>query len=283
MKKRRTDEQMQMMGADRGAAMKAEAEAEIAAASPPGFDFTSLGAWLDAVKRAHVPHVPAELVASIPKVALQHFDDVPGELQDESKAFWTKIDRAKEDGYMLRWDWCAPSEVKGRMANGAYAWAPQMVDHFTIDDPRAYDMMGDTPGDIAHVWKRPWVQALILEGYPVEFRVFVRANEIAGISSYYPQRPIPSDFTHLDAILEQIRSDTRAIMRHIKLPLWSYVLGEVPYFDLRRLHCTMDFMVTRSGILFLEGGPPHTPDWGAHPCCFRPGEVAGVALSDQNE
>jgi len=47
---------------------------------------------------------------------------------------------------------------------------------------------------------------------------------------------------------------------------------------------TADFVVTEDDeVLFLEGGPPHTALWGAHPCCFVPGNVEGVALMNRNE
>ncbi len=47
------------------------------------------------------------------------------------------------------------------------------------------------------------------------------------------------------------------------------------------VHFTADFIVTsKDEILFLEGGPPH--ELGAHPCCFQPGEIQGVALENRN-
>ena len=45
---------------------------------------------------------------------------------------------------------------------------------------------------------------------------------------------------------------------------------------------TMDFLVTQQDeVLFLEGGPSHRH--GAHPCCFEPGHIDGIALEDRNE
>ena len=47
------------------------------------------------------------------------------------------------------------------------------------------------------------------------------------------------------------------------------------------VHFSADFLVTLdSRVLFLEGGPPH--GLGAHSCCFRPGEIEGVAFEDRN-
>ncbi|WP_163450886.1 hypothetical protein, partial [Escherichia coli] len=53
--------------------------------------------------------------------------------------------------------------------------------------------------------------------------------------------------------------------------------------DLTRNQFTADFVRLADGsISFLEGGPPHTPKFGAHPCCFVAGEIGGVALIDRN-
>ena len=44
------------------------------------------------------------------------------------------------------------------------------------------------------------------------------------------------------------------------------------------IHFTTDFIVKQDySLLFLEGGPLH--ELGAHPCCFHPGEIAGVVLT----
>ena len=45
---------------------------------------------------------------------------------------------------------------------------------------------------------------------------------------------------------------------------------------------TADFVMTADRqILLLEGGPPHLPTFGAHPCCFQPGQIAGDAYTPQ--
>jgi hypothetical protein len=58
-------------------------------------------------------------------------------------------------------------------------------------------------------------------------------------------------------------------------------------YPLDSISCTLDFMETEEkGMALLEGGPPHTPIGGAHPCGFVGGsfspkegcKINGVAL-----
>ena len=131
-----------------------------------------------------------------------------------------------------------------------------------IDDPRFADILYDygerNGASSLPVWRRPWITAQIEEGYPVEFRVFARDGGILGLSSYYPQRPLP-----LTSLI--MRSCERILQYSERL------IEQVANFS-------ADWLVRPDGeILFLEGGPPHHE--GAHPCCFPVGKIQGLALS----
>ena len=128
------------------------------------------------------------------------------------------------------------------------------------------------------IWSRPWINARIIGGYPVEYRVFVYDGQAMGVSNYYPQRPLTNHRKHIDAIGHY----TQALIDVIDPPfLWNYSPFH-EYFDTEGVHFTADYIVDADdNVTFLEGGPPH--HLGAHPCCFPTGETQGLALTPKNE
>ncbi|MCE5224392.1 MAG: cell division cycle 123 family protein, partial [Porphyromonadaceae bacterium] len=109
---------------------------------------------------------------------------------------------------------------------------------------------------------RPWVKAKYENRYPVEFRVFVQDGEILGVSNYYPQMNLSEEYT-------QYAEESIEITKKL--------LGTTPSF-------TADYILTENyELLYLEGGPPHLMCGGAHMCCFKPGEISGVALTNRRE
>lgn len=238
----------------------------------------SLGNWMAACERGRVDCVSAFKVADVATEALWRFDQ-PGEFVNaELSAMHRAIKQHRQPKCMFRWDCCAPAAVKWRLSEGRAEWSDEFGEPPSPDDPRAYDIIYDYMYRRMTVWQRPWTQARIIDGYPVEYRVYVWNGEVVGVSNYYPQRPLPE--TRL------IRSEARlaealteVLMACIEAPM---LLPEFVECDLSKLSGTADFMATERGLLFLEGGPPHTAGWGAHPCCFRPGEIGGLALADRN-
>ena len=177
--------------------------AEIAA-NPPrgqwkdreGFNTVSLGAWLDLCRSAGVEAVPASEIARIEiETLMVALDDPEGAEETDAtralRAFWAKIEEAKKPGTMIRWDCCTCAEVKYRLDTGRPEWHQDLLDCFYIDDFRATDIIFEYPDTVIAAWSRPWMRARLVDGYPVEYRVFVEADEIIGVSSDYPQRPLP--------------------------------------------------------------------------------------------
>ena len=174
----------------------------------------------------------------------------------------------------MRLDCCSGGEIKYRMAIGEPACLPEFQE-IVVGDVRAYDIIFDYPRESVPVWQRPWVRPMMELGYPVEYRAFVRDGELRGISSYYPQRPLSKYPEHLD----EVREATERLTAHARPPfLWhTTTMLDGTELDLAGVHFTADFLVSEYGeVLFLEGGPPC--ELGAHPCCFRPGEIEGIAL-----
>ena len=172
------------------------------------------------------------------------------------------------DGHMFRFDCCAGSDTKIRLSEGQPGWHP---------DPRAMEIMLEFPRELIPIWSRPWINARIIGGYPVEYRVFVYDGQAMGVSNYYA-RPLHYDRRHIDAIGQY----TQALIAVIDPPLlWNYSPFRDHFdshFDTEGVHFTADYIVDADdNVAFLEGGPPH--HLGAHPCCFPMGETQGLALT----
>lgn len=248
------------------------------------FNLLSIDDWTRVAHAAGVPYVPAIPVATISKEHIGWFEEAESrpEVMAALKGFFDKVTEAERDhpDHMLRWDFCAPSDLKSAMARSRGPGKPQGV-WFTPDDPRFGDILGlDWERDTVTAYRRPWVPARIVEGYPEEYRVFVENGEVIAISSYYPQRPL-EDTPGRRATLATAREHSRRLTSAAPWPLGPGTrLAEK--VSTERISCTLDFMVVEDGsLVFLEGGPPWRPRWGASPCCFAEGEVRGIALEAQ--
>lgn len=245
-----------------------------------GFDPFDLGQWLDLCERAGVPYIPAEKIAEIAADTIVRFDHQPP--PPEIGEFYARIaERMKRlgDGHMVRWNICAGYDVKCALSDGEYEWRPEFAS-IPIDDPRAFEIICEYHRSTVAAYTRPWMKARIIDGWPVEYRVYVENGDVIGVSNYYPQRAIPPS----DAATVEVRTAmelTRRLIHHQTKPLnLPQLLTYAPNLDGHGNHWTADFMRLDSGeIVFLEGGPPHTPRWGAHPCCFLGREVRGIALA----
>ena len=245
---------------------------------PARFCPVSLGDWIKLCQQHGVPHVPAEQVARVIREDCLYFE-TPGEHQQRLSDQWQKMEEAQLDRHMLRMDFASTLEIKISLSKGETAFRPEFG-HIQLDDPRLFDLMMEYPRDSIPVWRRPWIDAMLQDGYPVEYRAFVRDGTLQGISSYYPQRPLPQFYSHQITV----RHMTRTLAYHATPPfLWNstHRLHNTD-LDLAGVHFTADFIVNQDNkVLFLEGGPPH--ELGAHMCCFRPGEIGGIALTDRNK
>ena len=228
-----------------------------------GFNVVSMKEWLGVVSHAGIPHVPAEHIATIDIDMLMRFDHIPPPA--EVRSFYEKVEAAKEPDTMLRWDCCAPLDIKQALGNGQPEWSSYFIDYFTIDDPRAFDLIYEQPCRDTCVWKRPWVKARIADSYPVEFRVFVDHGAVAGVSSYYPQRPLVDSAEIREHVAISIRY-AEALCEYVYLPIRAPAGIPEDRFATRKSF-TVDVMVLESGeVLWLEGGPPYY--CRAHGCCF---------------
>jgi len=219
---------------------------------------TSLIAWLRECSICGIRSVPAYRICEI------NVDDIWGALDGNPNPKIISDMKIINDWiaghprHMVRWDCCAPLNIKMAMGNhGAFDTSKASIE---LDDPRAIDILYEYPKKNVPVLGRPWIQAMMHGGWPVEFRVFIEDSKIIGVSNYYPQRDLPLEFE----VLAHAAWDIASHLRHVG-------------------RGTADFLTKPDGtLIFLEGGPPHTPAGGAHMCCFEPGKIDGIALSNRN-
>lgn len=236
----------------------------------------SLGQWLSHVAAAGVAHVPATKIFSIGRDVWLYAE----EGRDADAVTWREFSSAlssQPDGVMVRLDACSGEDIKYPMATGQL---PDFVQRKSLSpfDYRASEIVYEYPGDEIDVWARPWIEAMMHEGFPVEFRVFVRNGEVLGVASYYPQRPLP-DTEEMRGYAGHCREKAQAITSHLNS------IGATPWmpnyegrFSDGKVSAAMDFIIGTDGEpVFLEAGPPYGA--GAHPCVFIDREITGVALA----
>ena len=236
----------------------------------------SLEDWLSLCREADVPHVPAEKICELLREDCLRFD-VPGEHQERLRAAFQEMERARLPAHMMRFDYCSSLEIKISLSQGDWEWKPEFCG-LDLDDPRAFDILFEYPRPRAPVWLRPWAQALVTDGYPVEYRAFVRDGKIKGISSYYPQRPLPEFPGHAAAV----RENTEKLIQSVRAPFqWHFV--PVP----ERLDGEGDPL--HRGLHRNRGGgysswrAARPTRWGRTPAASAQGEISGVALEDRNQ
>lgn len=233
-----------------------------------GFNVVSLRAWLNLCERVGIPALPAVYVTDVEIDAL-YADEATTD--PKIATFWKTVEFAKQPHTVLRWDCCSTIETKDRLGHGQWEWSPDLLDSFTAAafygaDYRAADILYEYPGRRMPVWRRPWMPAAIVDGYPMEFRFYVWRGMIAGISNYYPQRPLPDD-EEVRWAMQVALAYTAGLLNAMPVPLAHQGFTALDPDD---KSFTADFMCMPDGkILFLEAGPPFSPFGGAHPCCFE--------------
>lgn len=227
------------------------------------FAAASLTAWMNAAMEAGVPSVPAECVAELSIDALLRSDDPREEGAQEVLDQLAAINAALPADHMLRWDCCASYALKDAMAEGQ---VPAPEERGIGIDIRSFDLLFEFPAETIAVLQRPWVNAQELNGFPIEFRVFVADGRVHAVANYYLQRPLPDTPAIRSAVKDAVAA-TEAIVAHLQSQGQTPVMPFQPERQETSFRATLDFLVDEQGqVLFLEAGP----GWGqgAHPCAF---------------
>jgi hypothetical protein len=245
--------------------------------SGEGFNVISLGEWLTLARRVNVPHVAARFVAEARVEDLKLANGDPDSDRDQRlRKFFNAVYDVKPTNDMLRWDFCAPEGIKAAMAKWAPPKAPAHI--ITLDEPRVADILDDLPPSqkTAAVWRRPWITARVEGGHPVEYRVFVREGKVIGVSNYYPQRVLRNTpQVEYEVKMARLYAEAMIAAQTQQIVNPQIVAAGL---DPTLMHGTLDFIASERQLLFLEGGPPALPLWGAHACCFEGREITGTAL-----
>lgn len=227
------------------------------------FSAASLTVWMDAAEQAAVPAVPAQCVARLNIEALLRSEDPGADGVGNVIERLQAVNDALPEDHMLRWDCCASYALKDAMGEGQ---VPSRQERGVGVDIRSFDLLYEFPAEEIPVLQRPWVKAQEMDGFPVEFRVYVAEGRVHAVANYYLQRPLP-DTPAIRAAVNQAVAATEAMVASLQqrglAPTMPYQ-QENPHQAFR---ATLDFLVDEQGqVLFLEAGP----GWGqgAHPCAF---------------
>lgn len=225
----------------------------------------SLGQWLDACKELGIEAIDAELIGACwaGEIAAVGYGRYENEAPIENlKKLMIGIP-ISDGSFMYRWDCCSSCDLKQEMGDSGRIKSARGLS-VCADDPRLCNILEQWPPfSEVRFWKRPWVNAVYESGWPVEFRVFVEDSRVIGVSNYYPQRDLPESFVPV----------AQAAM-DMTLPLTEKASAFTADWLLR---------LSDAKLVYLEGGPPHRTDGGAHMCCFEPGKIDGIALSNRNQ
>lgn len=255
------------------------------------FEVTSLGTWLLIAERAGLQVVPAWLVDTFDVAAAIGAGKVPGSEDGRD---------AVRRGLLIRPDaGCAVGAKAARSAGyplpasgGAAADGSVEIDERLSHLFLQYlTVNGRMP-----LWARPVVPDTALRTassgapwgrrtWPVEYRVFVHGSAFAGVSAYYLQAPARDRGLVRDEARACVDAAKRVleVLSALKVKPWHPRYSEHPAVGPGGgAWFSCDFMIARDGTpLFLEAGPGHLhgPNWGAHPCCFEPTKVRGLAYA----
>lgn len=244
------------------------------------FNIYDIAAWERLAREASVPFVPLEKLAtwSVDEVILSN---TPPRIPNHA------VNKLAKPMSVARWSHCTGEFAKLYMAvGGGCGWNADMASA-SFNDDRVYELLLDYPEPMISLYRREWVPARVVDGFPVEYRVFVSSGVVTGISNYYLQRPLPNDARTLRHIATAY-SYAALLAHHQKLPLNLPPKATVG-LDAERAAAaitgnwfTVDFMEReRGGLVMIDGGPPF--GLGADPCCFSIDEVpSGIALEDRS-
>jgi len=226
------------------------------------------------------------------------------------------------DGWMVRSARCGSIELKS-LAGAGLAGATTPEIRFSseleigpgwirrgnrrrvhVSDTRTVESHAQGPGGDAVFLARPWMEAARYfvgpdphrhgtpfagKGiWPAEWRAFVEAGKVVGVSSYYgwcgeasPENAqIAMEVRDLAQRVADRAMTTAMYPRYMDVEFVrsnnnpsvksnAAIQGALDLFGRETVSCTLDFIETKDqGLMLLEGGPANTPFGGGHPCSF---------------
>ena len=221
--------------------------------------------WIPIWEAAGLPYIPVEEIGRAP--AREWLMGIEEEWSPAVSVAMEEAAASPEDT-VVRWDHGSGDYLKHFMEHGDGLFGRRTTVPTTLDDIRFFELtmaFAARHGMDAELimWRRPWMgDVFVVDGFPLEFRAYVYDGRVQGVSSYYPQRPLPQTDGWLAAAVWKF---TEELIEHAPLDF------------------TCDWMVRdfegTPVFTIIECGPPHVIDlpW-ADPCCFVAGKIEGVAL-----
>ena len=275
-------------------------------AEPERINVVSLPAWLALAERAGVSLIPIRPLAEL---SVRDYYTVLDQRDDGGMtvAFENAVVAGLQEGEVLRFEQCAPSEIKFNLSSGGEIGNGTIMGHDGRPFPdiwsmRFLDTLFDLGEDKVRAYARPYIEPMTVPGtfegaegsWPLEFRVFIRDGNITGIANYYrqvhPDEPGLMEEADLRAAVNgTLRAAQRMLdtMQELNLGIGNRAMApgteEHGAAGWDSQDYTLDFLIAADGTpLFLEGGPAGL--LFADPCAFlsdEPGPcgLEGVALS----
>ena len=167
---------------------------------PTQFCPLSLGDWIALCERTGLPHLSATRVVDFERDDLLNHE-YAGPHQQRLDAAYEAVRGARAPNTMMRWDCCASAKLKWLMSEGRTPRNDDDLQDLPLDT-RILEIAWEYPRVLIPAWRRPWIAGdmLFIDGYPVEYRAFVENGRLLGVSSYYPQRPLPRNDRQLQTV-----------------------------------------------------------------------------------
>lgn len=243
-------------------------------ADPERFLVTSHGDWARLVDRTGLAHA----IPTHPAGRFAVDDLLDGYDQDEAAAWRIRsaehdLCRAAEQlelragqPFVWRTDACAPGGVKAACDRGRdhrEIAGPGSRHEPILFDLRVVELAGSWPRPEVELHLRPYIEPTIVDGWPLEYRVWVLDGAARAVANYYPQRPLPE------------RNPAVLFTMGTAAGTAEQIAAACAPFDLiphnpdagAGITFTADFLVDAGRrVRWLECGPYTFPNWGAHPC-----------------
>lgn len=168
----------------------------------------------------------------------------------------------------------------------------RMID---VTDRRTIQAIVEGPDGSTTFVARPWIKASRWRvgedphrhgtpfagkgAWPCEWRAFIVEGKVVGVSNYYGWNgeATPEDSRAAIAVRDLAQKMADHMVQRGLFPrlmdtefarLRPEFAEKLTAFGRETVACTLDFIETEDGPLFLEGGPAHAPFGGGHCCAF---------------
>lgn len=214
---------------------------------------SKLSFWLPLVAKCRIPYISAIFSDEFTHAAMyvaSYDNEANGDLAQAIIDIQHIMFRQmfQEGPQIIRWEEGVSINVKKAISKGKWKHG----EHFTAINLRDKRILNRVATVFTRLCVRPYVRPMVVDNYPVEFRVYYDQDGLVAVSNLYPQRPLEPDYN--SALHQMIRYCEK---------LWNVNVWKFGF--------AVDFMLTERGqVIFVDGNPPCTGDKkrpGSNPLC----------------